>query len=90
MYSKEIKIFKPVDIKLLKSIDEIFQTYYNVGIKTEDMEDSNIERGEICQICRNPSDDYYVGFFNKSGSGKCYYTILNKSEFIEGIDFIFV
>ena len=88
MYSKTIKNFETVNIKLLKSIDDICKEYDGVGVEPQFLEDSNIESGKICQLNKNPHC-YHVGYFNSRGSGKSYYTVINNREFLEGVDFIF-
>lgn len=89
MYSKNITNFQPIDIKLLRSIDDIIKDYTGKGMESEYLEDSNIESGEICQLIKNPNT-YHVGYFNKRGNGTSYYTVINNYKFIEGIDFIFI
>jgi hypothetical protein len=88
MYSKIIKNFEPVDIKLLRSITDIYQQYDGEGIDQEYMYDSNIEKGEICQLSKTPAQ-YHLGYFNKSGSGKSYYSFNNIKLLKENVDFIF-
>jgi hypothetical protein len=88
MYSKVIKDFEAVNIKLLRSIDDICKDYDGIGIEPNFLEDSNIESGEICQLTKTPNC-YHVGYFNNRGSGKSYYAIINNRKFVEDVDFIF-
>jgi len=88
MYSKKLDIFKSYDIKLLRSLDEIWEDYTGEGIGSEYC-DSNIESGEVCQMNRTPVQ-YHVGKFNERGCGTSYYTVSEKMKFVEGVDFEFI
>ena len=90
MYSKKLNYFQPVDIKLLRSIDEICKEYDGVGIEPDYMDDSNIESGEICQLNKYPDGSYSVGYFNERGNGTGYYTIRGNRKFVENYDFVFI
>jgi len=89
MYSKNIENFKSYDIKLLRSMDDIWEDYTGEGLGNEYMYDCNIEQGEVCQLTKTPTN-YSVGNFNKSGCGTSYYSIDKERKFIEGVDFEFV
>jgi hypothetical protein len=89
MYSKKLNYFQPVDIKLLRSVDDICKEYDGVGIEPEYMDDSNIESGEICQLNKYPNGSYSVGYFNERGNGTGYYTSGNR-QFVENYDFVFI
>jgi len=90
IYSKDIGFFKPVDIKLLRSIDEMEKDYTGEGIDDEYYEDSNIEAGEICQLIQTPDGRYSVGRYNSRGNGSTFYMVVGNRKFIEGVDFEFV
>jgi hypothetical protein len=89
MYSKKIDIFKSYDIRLLRSLDDIYDDYTGDGIDSGYMSDCNIESDEVCQITRTP-DQYRVGMFNENGCGTSYYSIDEDRKFIEGVDFEFI
>lgn len=90
MYSKKLNNFQPVNIKLLRSIDDIYKEYDGVGIDTDYMDDSNIESDEICQLNKYPDSTYSVGYFDERGSGTDYYTIRDNRKFVENYDFVFI
>jgi DNA modification methylase len=81
---------QPVDVKLLRSIDEICKEYDGVGIEPDYMDDSNIESVEICQLNKYPDGSYSVGYFNERGNGTGYYTIRGNRKFVENYDFVFI
>lgn len=91
MYSKTLKNFETCNIKLLRSINDIFVAYGGVSVAIDfDMLDKcNIEKGEICQLSKMFMT-YRVGYFNSRGSGSCYYSTTDKYKFVEGVDFVFV
>jgi hypothetical protein len=90
MYSKDIPFFKAVDVRLLRSIDDMEKEYTGEGIDDEYYDDSNIEAGEICQLTQTPDGRYSVGRYGKNGSGTTFYMPGGNRKFIEGVDFEFV
>jgi len=90
MYSKKLNYFQPVNIKLLRNIDEFYKEYDGEGIDLEYIEDSNIETDEICQLNKYPDGSYSVGYFNEHGNGTEFYTIRANRKFIENYDFVFI
>lgn len=90
IYSKDIGFFKPADIKLLRSIDEMEKDYTGHGIDDEYYEDSNIEVGDICQLIQTPDGRYSVGRYGIRGSGTSFYSVVGNRKLIEGVDFEFV
>jgi len=89
-YSKNIGWFKPANIKLLRSINDIQKEYSGEDIDAEYFEDSNLDAGSICQLLQTPDGAYSVGIYNSGGSGTSYYTIRGNKKLIEDKDFIFV
>lgn len=88
MYSKKLYNFQPVDIKLLRSIFDIYLEYDGIEVESEYGECSNIEAGEICQLMY--SFGFHVGYFNESGSGTTLYSVFGDGKFIENYDFVFI
>lgn len=86
-YSRELPIFRSVQIRLLRELSDISLEYRGESI--DDM-GSNLLQGEVVQMSATP-DSIHIGLFNERGNGTSFY-IVNKdgSDFIEGKDFEFV
>jgi hypothetical protein len=88
MYSKKIENFKKLDIRLLKSQNDILIEIEGYGIDSDYM-DCDIEKGEIIQITKTPNE-YHIGSFNDSGCGKSSYSFKDTSVLIENTHFEFL
>ena len=88
MYSKKIENFKPLDIILLNSLNDILLEIEGQGLDSDYM-DCNIEKGEVIQISKTPNE-YHIGSFNDSGCGQSSYSFKDTSMFIETIHFEFL
>ena len=78
--SMTFEVFKPIDIKMLVNLSDI-----NPDIKN--YEDSEIEKGTICQLTMAPNCRIDLGFFGPGG-GKCYHSDVDfDNVFIEGTHF---
>jgi hypothetical protein len=90
MYSKKFtKPFKPEDIRLLSSINDMYQRNTGEGIDSEYMGCSNREVGETLQMVRYPDNHYSIGSLNSTGSGTQFFSS-RVGSIKEGVDFEFI
>ena len=82
-YSKRLTVFKPSDIEMLVDLSSIEP-------EIAEYDDSNLSRGDICQLVVYPSGTVNLGKFNEIGSGKSYYTVTDPQKFTEGVHFKFL
>jgi len=83
-YSKKLKIFKPVEIKLLRNLSDILKDRESDYLEIEEIEDDDLEAGQICDMEATPAE-IYINY-----CGKTYYEINEPQDFIENVDFVFV
>ena len=75
----------------MKNLSDIKLERNNDIMEEEDYEDSELEKGTICQMFISLSGELYMGIAHIGGCGTCYHTIKKDlSDFVENEDFIFI